>query len=495
MSALPQPPLNQPPDERRLRLEESLPPRKPPRPLWRRILLWSAAGVGLLIILLVVAVFVLLHNARFHQYMLRMAQQKASEALGSQVQLREYALHWSGMSPKVDLYNVVVNGAAPYSTPPLLVVDHLGMRVTITSLLHHSWYVDDITVNHPVVHVFVDQHGVDNLPQTKKNNQQSQTSVFDLGVRHALLDQGELYYNNRKSVLQADVHDLTFRSTFDNGQRSYSGTLSYRNGNVKLETFNPLAHDFQADFIATPQAFTLKRAVLSAGPSQIVMTARMDDYVHPRVQATYDATVDAGQMRKIMKNASLPTGVLHAAGNIQYVSVSDQPLLAMLTVNGDLSSRLLTVHTPSLSTDIRNLGARYSLAKGNAEVRDMHASLLGGQLTGMLDMHDITGAARSQLRANLHNLSLAQVAAAIPAASLKNVALGGNVNASARAAWGKTMDNLVAHTDATIQASAAPAAGGTALPVNGVVHADYRGAGLNDLIADGDVVAAEVRSW
>ena len=40
-------------------------------------------------------------------------------------------------------------------------------------------------------------------------------SMFDLGIRHLLLERGEIYYNNRKSELSADLHDLMLQSGFE----------------------------------------------------------------------------------------------------------------------------------------------------------------------------------------------------------------------------------------------------------------------------------------
>jgi len=73
-----------------------------------------------LLILLVIAVALLLHSDRFHSYLLRTAQEKASQALGGEVQFSDYSFHWKGMGPSVELYNIVVHGAPPYSNPPLL---------------------------------------------------------------------------------------------------------------------------------------------------------------------------------------------------------------------------------------------------------------------------------------------------------------------------------------------------------------------------------------
>jgi hypothetical protein len=128
--------------------------------LWKRVLRWPAAGVGILIILIAVTITVLLHSTRFHRYLLQTAAQKASEALGARVLARDYALHWSGISPRVDLYDVVVYGVAPYSTPPLLQVDHIAMGVCVVSLLHRTWYLNEVRIDHPVARMFTDARGL-----------------------------------------------------------------------------------------------------------------------------------------------------------------------------------------------------------------------------------------------------------------------------------------------------------------------------------------------
>ena len=160
--------------------------------------------LGALIVLVVFGMAVLLHSERFHAYLLRTAQQKATEALGSQAQMRDFAVHWSGISPTIDLYGVVVHGAAPYSDPPLLEADAIHVGVTVTSLLHKAWYVSDVRIEHPVARIFADRDGRTNLPPPKKEKPGAQANmdVFDLGIRHLLLERGEIYYNNRKERTQ-----------------------------------------------------------------------------------------------------------------------------------------------------------------------------------------------------------------------------------------------------------------------------------------------------
>jgi translocation and assembly module TamB len=435
---------------------------------------WTAVGIGVLILVVVIAVVVLLHTQAFHNYILGVAEQKASAALGTKAQASNFALHFSGISPTVDLYDVVIHGAEPYPNPALLQVPHVRIGVTITSLLHQSWYLNELVVDRPVVHVVVDQRGTDNLP---KLSAQSHTNVFDLGVRHAKLERGEVYYNSRKTDINADLHDLDFQSAFDTAKQAYSGTVAYHDGQIKMAGYNPIPHNLQAQFTATPSTFTLKRAEVTSGSSRLVLSATLQNYSSPRVTGSYDALVDAGQFRRILNDPSLPAGVVRLNGTLAYRSNPNAPLLKTVSLNGDFSSPALLVKTAGFSGYVRDVAARYSLANGNAEVRDIRARLLGGDVTGTLIVRNLTGAQQSRLRAQAQGLSLAELKPLMSSPSMQQVSLAGTVNGDVDAAWGKTTANLVASTDATVQANVGPAnaSGGAAntVPVNGVIHARY----------------------
>ena len=269
---------------------------------WRRIAAWIFAGFNALSLLVVLGLVVLMHSERFHNYLLKTAQQKASEALGSQVQMQNFAFHLSGLSPTVDLYGVVVHGVAPYTDPPLLQAESLHLEVTVTSLLHKSWYVGDVRIEHPVVRLFADSNGRTNLPApaSQGNNSSTQTSVFDLGIRHLLLERGEIYYNNRKSELSADLHDLTLQSGFELLRKSYSGTLSYRDGHLQLQEASPIGHSFDGRFVATPEEFRLESAELRTANSHLSLVATVHNYSQPQVHATYEATIDGGEFRRAL---------------------------------------------------------------------------------------------------------------------------------------------------------------------------------------------------
>ncbi len=171
-------------------------------------------------------------------------------------------------------------------------------------MLDKKWYLDSFIVDSPVVKVFTDAHGVTNIPTIKSSgSSNSNTSLFDLGVRHAVLDHGEVYYNNRQSVLSADLHNLDFRAGFNSLLQKYSGKLSYSDGHLEASGFKTIPHHLDAEFDATPTTFHLTNAKLTSETSQLVLNATVQDYSHPQVQAQYAATLDG---KPIQENPAKP---------------------------------------------------------------------------------------------------------------------------------------------------------------------------------------------
>jgi len=181
-----------PPD---FRWPEEQPPQQPPLPprraLWKRVMRGVAFVIGLVVILIAIAIPLLLHSAKFHQYVLRTAREKASDALQTQVSIRDYGLAFSGISPTLDVYGVSIAGAAPYSDTTVASVEHARLGVRIVSLLQRKWYLSDVEVHRPIVNVMVGRDGSSSLPKPQqKSSSKGNTNIFDLAIQHAILDGG-----------------------------------------------------------------------------------------------------------------------------------------------------------------------------------------------------------------------------------------------------------------------------------------------------------------
>ncbi len=482
-------------DERRPNLHEMPPRRSAPvskRDRILRIAAWTAACGFAFIVFCVVAVVGLINSGRGHRYLLELAQQKASEQLGVSVQLQNFTLHLTTLG--LDLYGIRVAGAAPHPNPPLFQADRVQVSVQVVSILQRKWHLQNVEIDHPVAWVVVDKEGHSNIPVIKSSGS-SHTDIFDLGVRHVQITRGEVYYNSRPSAIAANLDGLEFKSAFDSLATRYSGTLSYSNGQLQIGNYRPLEHNFEADFEAMRNLFTLKHTKVTAGDSSVSLIATVKNYSDPDVEAQYQIVLDGRQAAQILDDPSLPTGVVSTSGTVQYRQIPQRSAIESLTINGDLTSQKLIVSTGTTRLDAQHLAAHYSLANGNAVLHDLRLDTLGGAITAQGAMQQIGGNSRSSFRVAAHNLSLAQARQALARNfSTNGISIAGTVNATATAEWGKTIDNLIAHADLTLNGKAvrrgpppaieqaAAASGqptGTVIPLQGAVHAVYMKANGN----------------
>ncbi len=441
---------------------------------WKKIVLWSLAAIIVLLVGTVVTLVLLLdHNEGFRHSILAKVEKSLHESTGAQLEVRDFSLRLSNLS--LDLYNVVVHGTESDPSKPLMAVDHLQVGLTIDSLLNRKWHVRDIIVDRPVVRMAVNKAGENNLPKPEKKSTSSNTNVFDLAIRKLRLNNGEIYYNDQKTPLEADLHNFAVSANYDPGQKKYSGDLGYNTGKIVYGKYAPVEHNLQAKFGVTQQQFTLDKLDLTAGESRVGLNATVNDYSSPNMQATggYEATLVTNDFKRILKDPSLPGGTVKLTGEVKYQADPNRPMLETVSVAGNVSSPGLNVKTPSLQTEVRDLYARYKLSGGNAEVNDIRARVLGGTLSGKLTIKDVAGASIAQLQASLKGLSLDEAQTATHNTSMRQAHLSGRVDADANAHWAKTLDNIIAHSDATINASMGQ---GPATPLNGVIHADYAGA-------------------
>src|SRR5215472_2572926 len=250
----------------------------------KRIVLWIAAGIVALVLLAVVAGFVLLnHSRQFRSYLLQRVQQSVSESTGARIAERDFKVAFRSL--QLDLYGIVVHGKESSTQRPLLTADHLGVAITIDSVLGRKWHMRSLTADHPVAGIVVNKAGESNLPAQKQPSQ-SQANIFELAVAQAAIHRGEIYYNDQKMTLDAVLNDFEFSAAFDPSRIEYHGNLHYNNGNIQYGRYAPVPHNLDATFEVTPTAFTLNHAQITTGNSRLALEGSVEDYPStPRLQA------------------------------------------------------------------------------------------------------------------------------------------------------------------------------------------------------------------
>ena len=335
---------------------------------------WIGGVIVLPILFGLVIAAILINTSQGHTFLINLMQKQAAKALGVGVHLENFKLHLASL--RVDLYGLQIDGASPHPAPPLLQVQHAEAGVRIVSLFGGKWYLDSIRVDNPVAHLLVDKNGNSNLPKFNSSNSSSNTSVFDLGIRHAVLTSGTIFYNDQPKSIAADVRNLEFDSTFNNVLQKYSGTLSYSNGEIDYAGKKAPPHAVSIKFDATRNTFQLATATIQSGNTRLVLTATVKNYSSPVIDAHYNATLDGQQLANVLGDSSIPAGLVSLSGNANYQSNSNRTFLENLVVNGDITSRELLAKTASIRASISNIAGHYSLANGDAALHDLRANLL-----------------------------------------------------------------------------------------------------------------------
>lgn len=451
--------------------DHSIPEPAVPRRRLAKTIAWIAAALLILSAALMIGIVALLHSRSFRQRLSSLALPAISRRLGMEVRIRDFSVRWSLATPLLSIENLVVDGAPPSQ---LLSIDRLEIGLQIVSILQGKWHFNEVTIDHPVLRLHVNEDGSTNL-----TGRQPSTNIFDVGIRHLLLRQGELYYNDRKRDLEATLQDVELRSRFDPQPKKYSGRLSYRDGRIRFRDRYPLMHSLETEFEATPEMLNLTHFTLASGASQITATAAIADYAHPNVKGTYQATIDSADLQPMLNGTPFPAGVVRLAGAAQFRSDPTKTLIESLSIQGNANSASLRIHTATLDADARNISAEYKSDAGNFDLHNLRAQVFGGVLSGSYSMRDLAAGWQSELRLAVTNADLSAIQAITPSPIRKQFRLSGAANLMIEATWHKAFDALAAHGSADLKGSltAVEVTGFTpVIPVAASIEAAYSAA-------------------
>lgn len=452
--------------------DQSIPDRLDPLRRRAKTIFRIALTVFILVAALLVGFVVLLHNHSLRQGLLRIALPKVGRALGTDVHIRDFSLQLSLAAPSLNINNIVVDGASPAQSP-LFQADHLEIGLQVVSILERKWYFNNVIMDRPVLRLNVDHDGNTNL--LRRGTSRNGSSIFDLGIRHVLLSHGELYYNDRRTPLDASLRDVALQSRFDPQSERYSGRLSYQNGRIHFRDWNPLVHSLESEFEATPETFTITHCTLNIGASQVKIEATLNDFAHPKAEGTYQASLDSVDLEQILHGLPLSSGVVRLVGSAQFQSDPNKAVLQTLSLDGNMNSSSLRIRTAAVDAELQDISAEYFLHGGNIDIRNLRARILDGTLVGSYSMHDLAAAQQSQLHALLRNISLSSIQAITNPNTRKQFRLGGAANLTLEANWQRAFDAFVVRGLADLKGSLAPVETGSfyMVPIEGNIQVAY----------------------
>ena len=439
---------------------------------WKRKLGLIAVALVTSIAVLGVTGYLVLHSSRFHRYLLVQIEKQASATVGTEVRVQDFALQLGQLTAHA--YGITARGNQPAPASPLVQVEHLKIRLKIVSLLRTKVDLREIVLRHPVVNLQVRKDGTTNLPIIPKSDSNTSTNLFDLGIQHVLLEDGELYYNDVKTPLDAELHDLQFEIKAALIGKSYDGELSYRNGLIRYGDMKPVPHDLTASFNAGPSECELKPLLLRMASSTIELKGRVRNFSQPSAVGTYRITIHPQDARSALRNASIPTGEVTLTGSVRYQHQDHVPPIRALALDGGLRGGELTVSTNDLNAVIRNIRGDFKFFDGNLDIHGLQADLLGGHLAATATIQHLDANSSAKLHASVRSISVSAASAALRTLRLGPIPLDGQVSGTADAEWAGSIRNLAARSDITLKA-ALTSARSAGVPVDGAAHLNYDG--------------------
>lgn len=428
---------------------------------WKRAVGWTFIGILTLVLVGGIGGYFYLQSTSFKDFALRTISEKAEAATGGKTQIGGLDFRLSTLT--AHLYNIVIRGTEPSDAPPLLKVDELTVGLKIVSAFRREISLSELIIQHPIIHVRVTRDGKNNLPQAPASQSKSSTDIFDLAIKHFALTNGEVNYNDNKTPLSAELYDLETNVSFNSLATSYSGAISYINGEFQYAQYSQLPHSFNARFTATRNHLSLESAEMKVASSKVSLRGDVDNYANPAVAGDYEVRIHTQDFASLSPEVK-PAGDVVMTGTIHYQNQADQPFLKSIQVAGRLVSEGIAAATSTGKLDVRKLNGTYQLANGNLQAHQVEMQTLGGVIRADLDMRNLDSTPSSQLRASLHSISLRAVQQAARQAQMKEVAISGSIDGTADASWTGSMNNLRARSDLNVHAEASGTS--TTLPRN-----------------------------
>ena len=441
---------------------------------WRKIVGWTAVGIGALILFIIVGGVLLLKSGSFHRYVLAKIVEEASKSTGARVELQNFDFHIRTLT--ADIYGLTIHGKEAADERPLLTIEKAKASVRIVSLLHMKVNLSDLVVERPVVNLTVNKQGESNLPQPPRSNKQSNTNIFDLAVGHVLLTNGEIYARDRKIPVDANLFGLKTEISFSQLQKKYSGTLSYENGTIYYAGLKPLPHALDAKFDVSPSEANLNPLVLRVGGSRITISTNVRDYSStPVASGKYDVVLHTDDFAGL--SSASTSGDVRLAGTLNYRDVANQPMLRNAKLNGSLDSNGLAVLTEQAVVKIQKLSGRYQLANGNFQAEGFAFNMLNGTVKADGEVLHLDATPESKFHIGLSDVSLQALKASLRGYSNQQVPVMGNLSAQADAQWKGSIANLRASSSIQMRGAvvAANKERTDRFPLNADVRVNYDG--------------------
>lgn len=398
--------------------------------------------IGITLLVLVVSAGWYLTSPRFNQYVRHRIIAELETFTGGSVEIRD--LRWNLSQLTFDLRDITIHGREAAGQQPFAHIDELHVRAKIISLLQKKIGLERLIAERLTLHIMVNPDGTTNRPEPAVR-QESQRSpiekLFQLGVDRLELRQSELLWNSERMPLDLSANDVAFTTNY-NGQKSrYDGQINIGKLDGKFRDYRPVSSTVELQFGLMPTEAEVKSLRWSSQQTRLEASGRVVDFKNPRLEVTYNLSVDLRQAGSTARVWQLQGGVLDINGQGSY-SLND------FSSQGKIFVRNVRWQQPGLNLSKADVSSAFSVNRDQFLLSSLNGRALGGTFKGNVELRNWLPPSKAEARGGkkqqvgiinlrLQGVDITQVAAALATKSvpLDRVNAVGVANGEVRATW------------------------------------------------------------
>jgi len=379
--------------------------------------LWIEAAAGAVLLAVIVALVWYLRSPQFGDFVRRKVIASIEDATGGRVELGSF--HWSLAKLQFEADDLTIHGLEGPDQLPYGHVDRINLRVRILSFIQTRISLEYLGLEHPVIHLIVHPDGTTNAPQprVKQSNSAAAQQLLDLAVARVDLRNGMLLVNDLELPLDFTADDVAAAMTYSLLDRRYDGKVGVGKMDMKYQDFRNVAAKGEMEFSLWQNTAQIKSLKLTSEKSSLQANGRVTNFDNPKVEFSYESSLDAAQLGAVARVYPLRGGTITANGSGTYAQAGYSTRGKLVVRGLDYLDAGEAIRNANVSTDFLLENNRLLLTK-------MAARLLGGEITGDAEVKNLVPAASSGAAATTQT-------EAVPRAKRPRVGAAGNAQSRA----------------------------------------------------------------